>query len=324
MAERSSGRISSPTASTRRLLIGAVVAVGVVTVVAFAAIVASPPAPDRIVYAARQGVFSYEVETGDSAELEKLPEDAEIALPSPDGRWVGYALGPGEVLLASLESDREFQVTQRFSVPVGWSPDRRLVVGEIVGDRDLVAIDPDGGRDVLLTGGYANGAFPVWLDADTFAISTSDEEFGIARDGEIGERGPGIPLTSRKGKLIVVRESGTFEVDPADLEGGERLSRRRASAAVSDPTSEAVALATEDGLMVVGDNAGSSAEAFDGRRADSVWWAPDGASIIYVVEGAVFSVSIERDGDDILPGEPERISASEHDVFPLLSVSVVA
>ena len=146
MAERSPAR-DRDRFSRSRLFVGLVLVILLGAGLAFAAgRFRSAPSAGRVVYAARQGVFTHDLSTGEDKLVAHLPDDVELAIPSPDGRWVGYAEGAGAVSIASLTEVRSFEVAARFSIPVGWSPDSRLVFGELVGDRDLVAIKPDGER----------------------------------------------------------------------------------------------------------------------------------------------------------------------------------
>ncbi|MEX2394942.1 MAG: hypothetical protein WD826_10740, partial [Actinomycetota bacterium] len=271
----------------------------------------------RVVYAARQGVFVHDLQTGEDRMVASLPDDVELAIPSPDGRWVGYATGAGTVSVASLVEDRSFEVAARFSIPVGWTPDNRLVVGELVGDRDLVAVKPDGGREVLLTGGYANGAYPVWIDDDTFAIAASEESFVIAEGGKVVTRDEGVPLAvSPDGaQLLVVRDDTLVTLDMEnDLEPLDELYDGKVSYAVANAQG-LLAIATEKDVRVF--EAGTRTRTVVKRPVDHIAWGHAGTVLLYAHDGAGYAIEVPD-------GKPKRITRIDADLFGLLSFQVVS
>jgi hypothetical protein len=276
----------------------------------------SGPHPGRLVYAARQGVFVHDLTTGEDRRVADLPDDVELAIPSPDGKWVGYAAGAGAVTIASLTEDRSFEVAARFSIPVGWTPDNRLVVGEVVGDRDLVAIEPDGQRTRLLTGGYANGSYPIWIDHETFAIAASETSFLIAEDGEALSQDDGVPLAvSPDGAhLLVVRKDRLVTLDlENDLDEVDVLHEGAVSFAAANAQG-LLAIATPRDLRVF--EAGTRTTTVVDRPVDHIGWALTGAVLLYSADGAAYAIELPD-------GKPKRVTRRGADLFSLLAFQVV-
>lgn len=280
----------------------------------------------RLVYAATEGVFERDLVTGRDRKVTSLPRGVQAAMPSPDGRHVAYVLDEGEVWIVELErSGERFQVARRLTIPLGWSPDGRLVAGELLSDRDLVAIDPDGGRDILMSGGYMSGAMPVWIDDSRFAIQDGEDSFvivGVIVEGaEASDPIDGLPLAaSPQGDLYVAREGAVVTGRVTDHEIGdtERVFRHRAHLAAAGPDGT-VALATKAGLFIV-DAPGKSTRIVK-RRVDWVGWGPPD-TLLFASDGAAFAVDLAG-----APQEeqetPRRVTRDDAHVLGFLSLVVV-
>jgi hypothetical protein len=277
----------------------------------------SGPDPGSLVYAARQGVFRHDLETGKDTRLAVLPDGIEVAMPSPDGRYVAYALGEGQLWLASLEREKAFQVAERFTVPLGWSPDGRLIAGELLSDRDLVAVDPDGDREILLSGGYATGSLPVWIDDDRFAIASDDDSFVIVDGTEASKPIDGHPLAASPdgAELLVLRDRSVVvgKVGGAQLRNVRRLLKKDASYGAASPAGF-LAVAAADGVHVF--RGGTESERVVDHPVDWVGWARAGAVLLYAQDGAVYALELPD-------GKPKRVTRDDADVLPLLAFSVV-
>lgn len=315
MAERSPARADL---SRSRLLVGLLLLTVVAGGLAFGlSRLRSDPGPGHLVYAARQGVFVRDLATGTDERLLELPDDVEIAVPSPDGRSVAYALGAGQLWLAEVGGERRFEVAQRFTVPLGWSPDGRLIAGELAGDQDLVAVDPDGGRDVLLSGGYVAGFPPVWIDADRFVIAVDAERSVIVDGSEPSEPIDGHPLAVSpdatemvlaRGETVVVASISDGEVtDERELHDGP------AGLAAASPAGF-LAVGTPDGVLVF-EGGTRSREVVPGQ-VDWLGWARTGAVLLYAKGGAAYAVELPD-------GEPVRVTSQEAEAFSVLAFTVI-
>ncbi len=282
------------------------------------------PDPGSVVYASPEGVFVHDLSSGHDRLAATLPKGTVAAIPSPDGKWVAYSRGVGELWLASLRSRQRFQVADQFVVPLGWSPDGRLLASELLSDRDLVLIDPDEGREVLKSGGVPPSSFPVWLDEHRFAIATSDEEFVLfdTRRPSRSVAAPGAPLAaSPDGEelLFALRD----KVLVAKIEGKKRGQLKTIF------TGTATHAATSgDGFLAIAakDPKGhSGAWVFQGGskktrvvsgKVDGLAWSAKGAALLYQRGGVIYAIA--HAGSD-----PVRVSRRGVKVFRLLSFIVV-
>lgn len=317
MAERSRGGASF---SRGRLLVALVVVAFVAAGLAFAVSkLRSGPGAGRLVYAARQGLFERDLATGADRKIASLPTDVEAAMPSPDGRYVAYALGQGELWIAATDGDRRFQVAEQFTIPVGWSPDGRLVAGELLSDRDLVAVDPDGRREVLLSGGYASGALPVWIDEDRFAIQTDDASFALVESEQESSTHEGRPLVASAdaAELLYVRDESVFVAKIADdgLEEERRVVRESAAYGAFGPEGFA-AIATDDAVLVL--EGGTQTEQVVDRAVDWVGWSNAGAVLLYAHDGVAYALDLSEADQ-----KPKRVTREGADVFAVLAFAVL-
>ena len=321
MAARSRGR-PRPAFSRGRLVVGLVLVVlfAVGLAYAFSKLRGGPDA-GRLVYAARQGVFERELSTGDDTKLASLPDSVEVAMPSPDGRYVAYAMGEGELWIAALEGDRRFQVAERLVLPLGWSPDSRLVAGELLSDQDLVAIDPDGGREVLLSGGYLSGSQPVWIDADRFAIARNEDTFVIVEAGKASEPIDGRPLAASPDgdQLLFVRGDDVLVGSVEDDRITDEQALSDDGAAFGAASAQGfLAVANDDGVHVF--EGGTDSRRVVDRAVDWIGWAHGGAVLLYAHDGAAYALELRAEDPD---GEPKRVTRRDADVFPLAPFAVV-
>jgi outer membrane protein assembly factor BamB len=325
VAGRSRARAKSPF-SRGRLLVGLVILTIAAAGLAYAFAKLRPsPDPGTLVYAGRQGVYANDLSgSGTGRKIAGLPDDVEAAMPSPDGKHVAYALGQGELWIASIGSEERFQVAQRFTFPLGWSPDGRFISEELLSDRDLVAIDPDGGRDVLLSGGYLSGSQPVWIDVDRFAIALDAERFAIVDGTERGDPIDGRPLAASPdgAELLVVADGKVVvgEVDGDALGDVRELYGREAAFAAASPGGF-VAIATDDGVRVfVG---GTRSWSVVDRPVDWIGWTRAGAVLLYAYDGAAYALDLDAEDGSEEGADPVRVTKRGVDVLPLLSFAVV-
>jgi hypothetical protein len=311
--------------SLGRLLVGITLIALVGAGVAFAvAKTGGGPSAGRLVYASRQGVFVHELSSGRDERLATLPSDVVAAIPSPDGKWVAYSRGAGQVWLASLEQKRRFQVADRFVVPLGWSPDGRLLASELLSDKDLVAIDPEKGPEVLASGLFPAISVPVWLDDHRVAIATSDKQFVILDTAAGRKTDPldGTPLAaSPDGAELLIARADLVAV--VKIVGGRPTAARllfhgRAEhAAASERGFLAIAAKDADGNPGVWVfEGGSKSRKVVSGTVSGIGWTTRGAVLLFERRGVVYAV--ERPG-----APPKRLSREGADVFPLLSFTIV-
>ena len=281
------------------------------------------PAPDpgTLVYAGRQGVYANDLSgSGTGRKVADLPDDVEAAMPSPDGEHVAYVLGQGELWIATVGSEERFQVSQRFTFPLGWSPDGRFIAEELLSDRDLVAIDPDGGRDVLLSGGHLSGSQPVWIDEDRFAIAVDEDRFAIVDGTERGDPIDGRPLAASPdgAELLVAADEKVVvgEVDGDAMTGIRELYGKAAAFAATSPGGF-VAIATDEEVRVF--EGGTKSRRVVDRPVDWVGWTRRGAVLLYAYDGAAYALDLGAEAE----ADPMRVTKRGVDVLPLLSFSVV-
>jgi hypothetical protein len=284
------------------------------------------PEAGTLVYATPIGVYTHNLGTGRDERVVTLPEGTIAALPSPDGKWVAYAKDAGEVWLAALDHDQRYQVAEQLALPLGWSPDGRLLVSELGDDRDLVAVVPDGEREVLAEGVYGSTTAPVWIDDDRLAITKGADRF-VLIDTSTSKPSEtlaiaGTPLAaSPDGAELLVAREGALMV--SKIESEEPLGLR-----VIFEGTPTVAAASRQGFLAVaakdkkGENGvwifqggSDSTKVVDGK-VNGLAWTKEGAVLVYEREGVVYA--LERPG-----AEPKRVSREGVQVFPLLSFTVV-
>lgn len=265
-----------------------------------------PPDRGRLVYATQSGVYVRELGTGEQRRVAELPDDTVGSWPDPGGRWLGYARRGGDVWLLDLRSGARWQISDRLTTALGWTPDRRLVVAELGSDRDLVAVDPgDRGTDLLVTG------FPpapaVWL---------GDRRFASVIDAQLvmfSTPGPqirplhleAVPLAaSPDGRELLVTIPGSDpRVAIADVEDDELGTRRvvfegeATRAAVS--SQGFVAFAGRDGSGAEGtwvlEGSDEPARLVVPQAAEDIAWSLDGSALVLVVDGDVIAVELRDD-----------------------------
>lgn len=278
-----------------------------------------------LVYATPVGVYTHDLETGRDERAVTLPEGTLAAIPSPDGKWVAYAKDAGEVWLAALDHEQRYQVAEQLALPLGWSPDGRLLVSELGDDRDLVAIVPDGDREVIADGVYGSTTAPVWIGTDRVAITKGEGRFVIIdTSGSRPEQTAeilGTPLAaSPDGAELLVSRGDALMV--SKIESDEPLGLRvifegTPSVAAASPQGYlAVAAKDEDGRNGVWIFQGGtdSSKVVEGK-VNSLAWTTQGAVLIYERKGVLYALTAG--------GEPTRVSREDVKVFPLLSFVVV-
>jgi hypothetical protein len=310
-----------------RLLLGLLLVTVVGAVAAFLiARSGGGPKPGTLVYATPVGVYTHDLETGRDERVVTLPEGTVAAIPSPDGKWVAYGKDAGEVWLAALDHDQRYQIADQLAIPLGWSPDGRLLVSELGDDHDLVAVVPDGAREVIADGVYGGGTAPVWISDDRVAIAKGEGQFVIidVSESRPKETAPilGTPLAaSPDGEELLVSRGDALTV--SKIESDEPLGLR-----VIFEGAPNVAAASPQGYLAV------SAKDKDGHNG--VWIFQGGTDSTKVVEGTVNALTWTSEGAVLIyerkgvvyalehPGaEPKRVSREGVKVFPLLSFTVV-
>ena len=311
--------------SRTRLVVGLVLVCALGAGVAFF-IGRSRGGPDAgtLVYATPAGVYTHDLATGRDERVVTLPKGTVAALPSPDGKWVAYSKGSGEVWLAALDHDQRYQVAEQLALPLGWSPDGRLLVSELLDDGDLVVVVPDGDREVLAPGRFPAISAPVWIDDERVAIATTEETFVLIDTTKPTEPLPiaGTPLAaSPDGAELLVAREGALMV--SKIESDEPVGLR-----VIFEGTPTVAAASRQGYLAVaakdkkGKNGvwvfqgGSESSKVVEGKVNGLAWTSVGAVLVYERKGVLYA--LERSG-----AEPKRVSREGVPVFPLLSFTVV-
>ncbi len=285
------------------------------------------PDPGRLVYAGKDGVFVRELETGKVRRVGPLPDDTTLGIASPDGRWYSYVERNGALWMLSLDENRRFELSGAGALPLGWSPDGKLVARELLDDRDIVLIDPEGGSRVLWSRGAVNVRFPVWLDAERFVILDDQSQMELALVKLAGSRstvthiGTGNPVAaSPDGKEILMQRSESLVVAKLD---GERLTNDRklfdgsiGYASVSDQGY--VAFTAEDdegraGVWVL--RGGNESEKVLSEGVTWMDWSRDGSTILYAKKGSVYALTLPD-------GKPKKVSG-DVTVFEVNGFAVV-
>jgi hypothetical protein len=282
------------------------------------------PDAGTLVYATPAGVYTHDLATGRDVRVATLPKGTIAAIPSPDGKWVAYSKGTGEVWLAALDHDQRYQVAEQLALPLGWSPDGRLLVSELLDDGDLVVVVPDGDREVLAPGRFPAISAPVWIDDDRVAIPTSDKTFVLLDTAKPTEQLPiaGTPLAaSPDGAELLISRDGALMV--SKIESDEPVGLR-----VIFEGTPSVAASSRQGYLAVaakdkkGKNGawifqgGSDSSKVVEGKVNGLAWTTEGAVLIYERKGVLYA--LERTG-----AEPKRVSRKGVPVFPLLSFTIV-
>jgi hypothetical protein len=311
--------------SRARLFVGLllVTLIGAGVVFALSRVRGGPDA-GNVVYTSADGVFIHDLSSGRDRLAATLPKGTVAAIPSPDGKWVAYSRGAGELWLASLDSRRRFQVADQFVVPLGWSPDGRLLASELLSDRDLVLIDPDGGRDVVMSGGAPPTSYPVWLDEHRFALATGEGEFVLFDTIGPSQSDPGLgtPLAaSPDGEELLFALRDKLLV--AKIEGKKRGQLKT----LFTGTAKHAAASTEGFLAIAGEDArgrsgawvfqgGSKSTRVVSGTVDGLAWSAKGAALLYQRKGVIYAIA--HSGT-----KPVRVSRRGVAVFRLQSFIVV-
>jgi hypothetical protein len=267
------------------------------------------------------------LETGKVRKVGHLPDGTTLGAASPDGRWYSYVEKSGGLWMLSLEEDRRFELSGAAAFPLGWSPDSKLVAREVLDDRDIVLIDPEGGSRVLWSRGAADVRFPVWLDTERFVIFDDQAKEKLALVKLAGSRssvahiGTGNPLAaSPDGKEVLLQRGERLIVAKLD---DARLTDERelfdgsiGGASVSDQGYVAFTARDEEGREGVWVLQGES-EAKRVLSESVTWldWSRDGSTIIYAKKGSVYALTFPE-------GKPKKISG-DTSVFDINGFTVV-
>jgi hypothetical protein len=274
------------------------------------------PDSGRVIYANERGVFVRELATAKQERLTTVPKDTLSVWPDPTGRWMAYLRRDGDLWMIDLDSGDRWRISERLSVGLGWSPDGRFVAGELLSDRDLVAVDPGSRGNRLLVSKYSGGRI-VWRDRDHFFTVIGKDFVSIQLSG----RRPlaskvaddAVPLAvSPEGAevLYMIGPEGTRpRLAIARLNGNRPIGRRIvfdgwAKLAASSPQGFLAFSARDrsdrNGTWVL------DATTKPARRvtaaAEQLAWSRDGSSLVYLVNGSLFA-------RDLADGRSRRLSA---------------
>lgn len=311
-AERLSANADSRSQFPRaRLFVGLLLVALVGAGVAFGlSRLSSGPALGRVVYASERGVFVRDLASGAEERRAGLPSETLDAWPSPDGHWLAYLRRAGDLWLLDLDSNLRWRISERLSTGLGWSPDRRLVAGELLADRDLVAIDPERRGTDLLVSGYTGGRM-VWRDDDEFFTAIGDDTVRI----RTSEQRPTVrkvvddawPLAiSPDGKQLLYAaspEGSKPMLVVGDLEGDELSAKRTAfrgivyRAAVSRQGFVAFSgrePSNAGGTWVL-ESAGRRPRRVSRQQAETISWSLDGSAVLYSIDGALYARDLRED-----------------------------
>lgn len=321
MVERSSPRPERPF-SRGRLAIGLVLVTVVGAGLVFGASKLRPAAgPGRLVVAAAGAVYVHDLAAGRAERRASLPEDAEDVVPSGGGRFVAYALRGGALWLLDLDDEARWQVSERATRVLGWTPDGRVVALEGTADRDLVVVDPEGRRTQQIAGRF-EGTSVLWRDDDRFVAATPTHMVDV----RIGERGLDVralaprarPLAVAPGgdEVLYVSEDRSPRVRIGTLQEAELTASRtvfegRATRAAVSPQG-LVAFTGRDrdgrtGTWIVQSRTAPPRRIND-AQAEQLAWTPDGSALVVLSDGALVAHEV-RDGRRVAIRMPGRVAA---------------
>jgi hypothetical protein len=286
------------------------------------------PDPGTLVYAGEQGVFVHDLSTGEDQRILRLPAKTIVAEVSPDGRFIAYAQDQGQLWMFDREKRDRYQIAERFVVPVGWTPDSKLVAREITGDGDLVTIDPSGERKVLLNVTSNTIGTPIWISETRFAIgdprAPDDAKLvsTTAAESPIVTSDFGVPLAaSPDGAELLFQKDHKVSVGKIGPDGvSDRRVIFRGDANVAATSKQGfVAIAGKDakgtkGVWVL--QGGTQTKLLARGAVPWLVWTRDGSTVVYERDGALYAITIGRKTS-------KRVSRRGVDVFPLLSFNVV-
>jgi len=281
-----------------------------------------------LVYAGSQGIYEHDLATGTDTKLASIPKDIEIAEPSPNGRFVAYANRQGALWLYEIPTKRRYQVADQATIPVGWSPDNKLVARELVGNGDTVLIDPDAGRKGLISGGAATQSLPVWISSSRFAIGDlADANASLLVDTQGSEQPVvhasfGVPLAASPDgtQLLYERDHklSSAKITPSGIATSRVLFKGDAQVAATSAQGF-VALTGKDasghsGIWVL--ETGTALKRIVDGTVDWLVFSLDGSWIVYAQGGAIYDLPSRG-------GRPNRVSRSGVNVLTVLSFRVV-
>lgn len=328
MAERSP--VNEPRFNRVTLAIGIVMVTlaGAVAAFGFAKLERHPDL-GTLVYAGSGAIYEHNLATGRDTKLISVPKDTTVAEPSPDGHFVAYANPAGALWMYDVKARRRYQVAEQATIPVGWSPDSKLVARELVGNGDVVLIDPNAGRRGLIRGNPLTQSLPVWITSSRFAIGDlADPNASMLVDTQSSEEPVvkasfGVPLAaSPDGAQLLAkrdRELREMKVTPSGVTNGHVLFRGDATVAATSPQGF-VAFAGKDrsgaeGVWVL--ETGTDLRRIVRGRVDWLVFTRDGSAICYAKDGAIFALPLAG-------GRTQRVSRSGVKVLTVLSFRVVA
>lgn len=317
MAERSRAPSRNREFSRGRLAVGLLLVALVAAGAAFGlARLRGGPDPGRIVYANERGVFVGDLAGGKQERIDSVERDTLEVWPDSTGRWLAYLRRDRGLWLIDLESGNRWQISERLSVGLGWSPDNKFVAGDFLSDRDLVAIDPGSRGNDLLVSKYTGGVV-TWRDRDHFLTAIGRDLVSIRLSG----RHPLASKLAANAWPLAVSPDGTEVLYLMDPQGSksrvtiarmeaDRLTDRRvvfdgwAKLAASSPQGF-LAFSGRDGSNQSGTwilEARTKPPRRVTKAAEQLAWSRDGSSLVYVANGSLLV-------HDLSNGRSRRLSA---------------
>jgi WD40 repeat protein len=288
------------------------------------------PNAGTLIYAGNGGIYEHDLGSGTDTKIASIPKDTKLAEPSPDGNYVAYGNASGALWLYEIRTKRRYQIADAATLPVGWSPDSKLVARELVGNGDVVLIDPNAGRTGLISGPPVTLSLPVWISSSRFAIGDLANPNGsLLVDTQASEQPVvkatfGVPLAASPDgtQLLSEKDHELLEgkVTPNGVTGGTVLFRGDATVAATSPQGF-VAFAATDRSGVKGIwalESGTKLKRVVRGAVDWLAFTRDGSTICYAKDGAIYALTLTK------PSEPKRLSRRGVDVLTLLSFRVVS
>jgi hypothetical protein len=301
---------------------------GVLVAFAFAKLQRHPDA-GVLIYAGSGAIYERDLGTGRDTKVASIPRDTKVAEPSPDGRFVAYGNAQGSLWMFDTKAKTRYQLAEAGTIPIGWSPDSKLVARELVGRSDVVLIDPNAGRTGLIEAPPITLSLPVWISSSRFAIGDLADPNGSLLVDTQGSEQPvvhasfGVPLAASPDGTHLLYERGhelrEATVTPSGIEASRVLFEGDATVAATSPQGH-VAFAAKDAAGRQGVWAletGTSVRRVVDGAVDWLVFTRDGGSICYATHGVIYALTLDG------RSKPKRLSRRGVDVLTLLSFRVV-
>ncbi len=289
------------------------------------------PDAGTLLYAGSGAIYERDLASGSDTKIASIPKDTKLAEPSPDGRYVAYGDATGALWIYETRTKRRYQLADQGTIPLGWSPDSKLVARELVGNGDVVLIDPNAGRTGLINGGPSSLSLPVWISSSRFAIGDLANASGngsLLVDTQTSEQPVvsasfGVPLAaSPDGKQLLSERNHELQegtITPAGVHGSTVLFKGDATVAATSPQGFVAFAATDlsgtKGIWAL--ESGTKLKRVVDGSVDWLAFTRDGSTICYAKGGAIYALTLTK------PSAPKRVSRRGVNVLTLLSFRVV-